>query len=209
MCAGDTWCARLDKERFNAGVLSLQPSMPDFVEMIADYRNDTLYKEEGPAEQGLLNWWVFGSWPAATLTVPGSQCSSQRSSPLRCACVFADTSLRIGRPCKQVLQDAHHVAAVGNKLQRGAGSLLARPVGAPKTRRAHCALHHVQGNAAHFAAKASGRIAAVGLALGLHMSYQSRAQGQVPNTDARKVSRTCSVSPPTVASSVCVGDYEQ
>ena len=30
--------------------------MPDFVEMIADYRNDTLYKWEGQAEQGLLNW---------------------------------------------------------------------------------------------------------------------------------------------------------
>ena len=35
--------------------------MPDFVEMIADYRNDTLYKWEGQAEQGLLNWWVPAS----------------------------------------------------------------------------------------------------------------------------------------------------
>jgi len=54
--AGDAWCDTLDKERFNAGILSLQPGMPDFVEMIADYRNDTLYKWEGQAEQGLLNW---------------------------------------------------------------------------------------------------------------------------------------------------------
>ena len=54
--AGDAWCDVLDKERFNAGILSLQPGMPDFVEMIADYRNDTLYKWEGQAEQGLLNW---------------------------------------------------------------------------------------------------------------------------------------------------------
>ena len=59
MChTGDAWCDKLDKERFNAGILSLQPGMPDFVEMIADYRNDTLYKWEGQAEQGLLNWWV-------------------------------------------------------------------------------------------------------------------------------------------------------
>lgn len=54
---GDVWPDRLDSEHFNAGVLSLEPTMDDFVEMIAAYRNYTVYEYEGSAEQGLLNWY--------------------------------------------------------------------------------------------------------------------------------------------------------
>jgi len=42
-------------DRFNAGVLSLEPDMEDFVEMIASYRNDSVYRYEGQAEQVILH----------------------------------------------------------------------------------------------------------------------------------------------------------
>lgn len=55
---GDVWENYLDEDHFNAGVLSLEPNMDDFVEMIADYRNYTVYQNEGQAEQAisLFNW---------------------------------------------------------------------------------------------------------------------------------------------------------
>ena len=49
--AGDAWPDNLDNDHFNAGILSLEPSMADFVEMIASYRNHTNYHYEGQAEQ--------------------------------------------------------------------------------------------------------------------------------------------------------------
>ena len=54
LCAGDAWPDNLDNERFNAGILSLEPAMNDFVEMIASYRNHTNYQYEGQAEQARL-----------------------------------------------------------------------------------------------------------------------------------------------------------
>ena len=85
--AGDAWCDVLDKQRFNAGILSLQPGMPDFVEMIADYRNDTLYKWEGQAEQGLLNWCdSLGSMLAVT-PVKRALMSDRTSTRLRSSVV--------------------------------------------------------------------------------------------------------------------------
>ena len=52
---GDAWFDTLDNDRFNAGVLSLEPDMEDFVEMIASYRNDSVYRYEGQAEQVILH----------------------------------------------------------------------------------------------------------------------------------------------------------
>ena len=48
---GDVWRDSLDNGHFNAGVLSLEPNMAHFVEMIAAYRNYTVYEDEGQAEQ--------------------------------------------------------------------------------------------------------------------------------------------------------------
>ena len=45
------WYEHLDHERFNAGILALQPDMGDFVEIIASYRNHSSYQWEGHAEQ--------------------------------------------------------------------------------------------------------------------------------------------------------------
>ena len=51
---GDVWVDHLDSDHFNAGVISLEPNMEDFVEMIADYRNYTVYRDEGQAEQAII-----------------------------------------------------------------------------------------------------------------------------------------------------------
>lgn len=53
---GDAWNDKIDYEHFNAGVLSLEPAMDEFVEIIASYRNHTVYEHEGYAEQAILRF---------------------------------------------------------------------------------------------------------------------------------------------------------
>ena len=52
--AGDTWPQVLDNSRFNAGVLSLEPAMQDFVELVATYQNSSKYQYDGFAEQARI-----------------------------------------------------------------------------------------------------------------------------------------------------------
>lgn len=51
LIAGDAWPKALDHEHFNAGVLSLEPSMIDFENLMSGYQNHTMYKNQGAAEQ--------------------------------------------------------------------------------------------------------------------------------------------------------------
>ena len=51
LAVGDAWPGGLDSEHFNAGVLSLEPSMEDYANLFTSYYNHTTYKDQGAMEQ--------------------------------------------------------------------------------------------------------------------------------------------------------------